>query len=403
MFLSAIPLEQVSEADLQRLIAEGVRENRDLEFKREVGATREAKQEFLKDVISFANTAGGHLIIGMDAEAGVASALTGLKRTQTADSEKLRLENLVRDGVEPRLVGVRIHEVSLPDDNYALVIKIPASWNPPHRVSYNGANRFYARNSAGAYELSVEQIRSAFLGGAELERRLDDFRLTRLARLGTDQGGVGISGKGKLIVQTVPLATRQENFDLSGINKKLHEFLPPRAVHGINYRYNMDGFLLHGATRGGDPPTSYTQVFRNGCVEIAVGDYVYSRDKDGKQRLLCDGPSLSREMAGAIETAIAASFSLGATPPIAVMVSFTEGIGSILRLGDGLMAFPEKVLDRNALLFAPVVVQEAPLQQGWQKGFRPVFDSLWNAFGYPRCDSLFDNAGNWTGIPTRWQ
>jgi hypothetical protein len=61
------------------------------------------------------------------------------------------------------------------------------------------------------------------------------------------------------------------------------------------------------------------------------------------------------------------------------------------------------VLDRNALLFESLVIQEGQLQKGWQKVLRPLFDSLWNAFGYPRCPVLFDQAGNWTGVPPCWR
>lgn len=403
MFLSAIPLERVSEADLQRLVTDGVRESRDLDFKRDaIGDDRDAKREFLRDVTSFANTAGGHLIIGMEESTGVADALIGLK-ARPPDDEKLRLENVIRDGVEPRLVGVGIREVILSGGGYALVIKIPVSWNPPHRVAFGGTNRFYARNSAGAYELSVEQLRSAFLGGAELERRLEDFRFTRLARLETGQGGVGIAGKGRLVVQAVPLANQEEPLDLSVAEQQLGKFLPPQTGSGINYRYNLDGFLLHGATADGGPPTSYIQLFRNGCVEIAVGGYLWSKSTGTNHRLFCAGQNLNSDLADTIETAIAGSFLLGATPPVAVMVSFLDGAGSVLSLDEGRVSLHDKVLDRNAVLFEPLVIQEGQLQQGWQKVLRPVFDSLWNAFGYSRCPFLFDQAGNWTGVPPRWR
>lgn len=403
MFLSAIPLERVFEADLQRLIIDGVRESRDLDFKRDaVGDDRDAKREFLRDVTSFANTAGGYLIVGMAEAAGVADTLIGLT-ARPPDDEKLRLENLIRDGVEPRLVGVRIREVILSGGGYALVVKVPASWNPPHRVAFGGTNRFYARNSAGAYELSVEQLRSAFLGGAELEQRLEDFRVSRLARLETGQRGVGIAGKGKLVVQAVPLANQEDPFDLSVAERQLGKFLPPRAESGISYRYNLDGFLLHDATADSDPPRSYTQLFRNGGVEIAVGGYLGLKKVGEKNLLLCAGRSLNSDLVDIIETALAGAFLLGATPPVAVMVSFLDGAGSVLSLDEGRLSWHNKVLDRNVLLFEPLVIQEGQLQQGWQKVLRPVFDSLWNAFGYPRCPLLFDQTGNWTGVPASWR
>jgi hypothetical protein len=213
---------------------------------------------------------------------------------------------------------------------------------------------------------------------------------------------VCITGEGKLVVQAVPLANREEPFDRSVAERQLGNLQPPRAG-GIAYRYNLDGFLLHGATADSDPPTSYTQLFRNGSVEIAVGGYLWREAVGGNQRLFCAGRSLNSDLADTIETAIAGSFLLGATPPVAVMVSFLGGAGSILSLDDGRMSLHGKVLDRNALLFEPLIIQEGLLQQGWQKGLRPVFDSLWNAFGYPRCPVLFDQAGNWAGVPPGWR
>jgi hypothetical protein len=38
----------------------------------------------------------------------------------------------------------------------------------------------------------------------------------------------------------------------------------------------------------------------------------------------------------------------------------------------------------------------------WQEVLRPVFDGLWNAYGYPRCSDLFDDDGRWTGLPAAW-
>ena len=183
MAISAIPLDQVSEADLQRLVDNRVPENITLEFKREAyGANDQAKKEWLKDISALANTAGGDLIIGVEEEDGVASKLVGISST-TADEEIRRLEAILQDGLEPRLIGTQIRPVDLSAGGFVLVVRVLRSWNAPHRVVYQRSNRFYGRNAVSAFELGVEQLRNAFLGVAETERQLTDFRLERLMRL----------------------------------------------------------------------------------------------------------------------------------------------------------------------------------------------------------------------------
>ena len=71
-----------------------------IEYKRDNYAINDAgKRELLKDVSSFANTHGGHLIIGMNEDAGVPSEISPLK-IDDADKERQRMESLVRDGIE---------------------------------------------------------------------------------------------------------------------------------------------------------------------------------------------------------------------------------------------------------------------------------------------------------------
>jgi predicted HTH transcriptional regulator len=175
--INTISLEQITEQHLNTLIENRVPESRDLEFKRDqIGRDDAAKKEFLKDVSALANTAGGDLIIGMGEVDGVAASLHGIMAVP-ADDEMRRLEAILQDGLEPRLIGTRIQAVLLTGGGYVLVIRIQASWNAPHRVIYQRSNRFYGRNAAGTYEFGVEQLRAAFLVAPETERRLTDFRV----------------------------------------------------------------------------------------------------------------------------------------------------------------------------------------------------------------------------------
>jgi hypothetical protein len=102
MALLDIPLDRISEADLRRLIAAGAAESLYVDYKQATYGGKEADHaELLADVSSFANTAGGDLVIGVAEAGGVPNAIVQL--TGNADDERRRLEDIARTGLEPRI------------------------------------------------------------------------------------------------------------------------------------------------------------------------------------------------------------------------------------------------------------------------------------------------------------
>ena len=72
-------LIDVVEADVGHLVEDAQAEGVHLEFKRDSYGNADAdKKEFLKDLWSFANSSGGHLLIGVDEAQGVASAVSSV-------------------------------------------------------------------------------------------------------------------------------------------------------------------------------------------------------------------------------------------------------------------------------------------------------------------------------------
>ena len=66
MSIARTNFDDVSEADLVALIQAGKPEGLDIEYKRDpYGPADKDRKEAAKDITSFANTHGGHLIIGM--------------------------------------------------------------------------------------------------------------------------------------------------------------------------------------------------------------------------------------------------------------------------------------------------------------------------------------------------
>src|SRR5262249_37659471 len=142
------PLEQITLADLRELIQEKWPEGKAIDYKRDMyGKTDADKKELLKDVSSFANTDGGNLIIGMDEAGGIPTAIPGVAITDV-DAEKLRLEETIRRGIEPR-IDFAIHTVDAGSGAVIFIIRVRESWILPHRVVYQGKfGEFWARNSA---------------------------------------------------------------------------------------------------------------------------------------------------------------------------------------------------------------------------------------------------------------
>jgi hypothetical protein len=63
MALTNIPLGEITEDHFQRLIAAQAAESLQVEYKRETyGTNDDQRREFLADVSSFANSAGGDLV-----------------------------------------------------------------------------------------------------------------------------------------------------------------------------------------------------------------------------------------------------------------------------------------------------------------------------------------------------
>jgi hypothetical protein len=73
MAVTRLDFDNIKVADLQELVDAGATESQVLEFKRDAYGSADAdKKELLKDVSSFANMHGGHLVIGIEGAQGVA-------------------------------------------------------------------------------------------------------------------------------------------------------------------------------------------------------------------------------------------------------------------------------------------------------------------------------------------
>src|SRR5437899_1646088 len=104
------PLNSINEHDLEVLIAQKENESKSIEYKAALPLDVEkGKDEFRKDVTAFANSAGGDLVVGVDAPKGVPEAISGFNiGSLTPEQYTLRLTEIIQSRVKPRLQGIGI-------------------------------------------------------------------------------------------------------------------------------------------------------------------------------------------------------------------------------------------------------------------------------------------------------
>lgn len=386
-----VSFDKLQESDLQDLITNQVREGKTIEYKSKLpGNSDSDKKEYLADVSSLANTAGGDLIFGVEETDGVPSSVTGLTLSDT-DKELQRLDNMLQSGLEPRLPVVIIQPVQLASRNVVLVIRVARSWIAPHRVVFKGSGKFFARNSSGKYPLDVDELRIAFTLSSDIELRIRDFRSDRLARLiGEEMPALILDGP-RLVLHLLPLAA------FSGVSppdirpffsREGNSLLPFKADRGggLEYRMNLDGVVVCTGSR--DLSLSYVQLFRTGSIESVcafppgpAGPRLPARDYE-------------RELTRMLPDYLSVLEQLDIIPPVYLFLSFLGMQGCILGLREEWMATEPPACDREHLLLPEVVIDRYDLEPA--SILRPTLDVVWNAFGLERSLN-FDAAGNWIG------
>ena len=197
------PVESLTQADLAGLISNGVREDRTLDFKRDLKIeTPSEKQEFVKDATALANTIGGHIVFGMDEVDGIATEIVPIAGLNL-DDEVLRLDSCLRDGAAPRVPGVKFQRVSVTGGE-VLVVRVPKSWTGPHMIKAN--SKFYQRASNGGFPMDVSQIRDAFLNADSVHDQVRRFRTDRLRVIEDGKAFDGMAGQAAIVLHVCSLA-----------------------------------------------------------------------------------------------------------------------------------------------------------------------------------------------------
>lgn len=381
------PLQQITADDIQALLSNKVPEGRSLDYKLTLPGNRDTdKKEFLADVSSFANAAGGHLLFGINEQEGVPVTIEGLVGADL-DAEILRLENLARDGIEPRIPGIHMRAVDVGDGKPVLIIHVPKSWMGPHMVTFKNTSKFHIRNSAGKYQMDVSEIRSAFSLSEGLPKKVETFRNERLARIIAGETPVPVMDNAKVVLHLVPLSafTPFQQINPSDLYQN-NQLLSPLRHHGMSPRINFEGLVSYSP--GTHPEhIGYCQTFRTGIIE-AVDAYTIRQNEHN----VIPSVTLVQEIEEGVGKYLQALKALEVPEPAILQLSILGADGYKLADGQNWDWQSQPAVDREMLILPDVLIED--YEGDVHAIIKPILDALWQTCGYFGC-SWYDPEGNW--------
>lgn len=282
------PIEDINADDIAMLISNKVPESKTIEYKAGISLKKdEEKKEFLYDISSFANASGGDILFGVaeGEEKGIPQSMEGIE--ENMDELKLKIENMLRDSIVPRIVNLKIKGIPVQNGKNIMIIRVPRSFNSPHQVTYQRVDRFYSRSNSGKYILDVHELRNAFLLSESLVQRMKAFINDRLARIVAGETFVDIPETAKIILHFLPVSA----FDNQHINLSVDDIKNkspfPLGGGSSDRRVNLEGVLNFTQLPGKSICDAYLQVYRTGILETVNANIL--GPSNGKKQIYTDG------------------------------------------------------------------------------------------------------------------
>lgn len=400
-----MPLPDIDAARLESLRENEVAESRTLDYKERLPENGDDKKDLLQDVTAFANSVGGDLIYGVrerrekNQATGEPEAIVGLNlATETLDQAVLRIENMLLDGIEPRVSGARVLPIRRGGDPPCLLIRVPRSTLGPHWVAYRGARRFYGRGDAGNFLLDWGQIREGFVEAHGAQERLARFRRERVIRLLAGETPIPTAAGAKIIFHALPLSPVDvwPAFRTLDVPTQVIDGMAPLGGSPSNWRYNLDGFVVHTVRTELEQQT-YSQCFRDGGLE---GFGPLGGDVKGRGFY---GHNVEVPVLRALVHYQRLWQRLGVVGPMMLALT-VSGVRGAKILGRSEQSIEhDATFEHDVTMLPELVVPDAtatgegkPAILAAGRLLRPLFDLLWNAGGWEQSPWYDSTTGEWT-------
>lgn len=270
-----------------------------------------------------------------------------------------------------------------------MIVRTEKSWNPPHRVTFKGHDKFYSRSTNGKYALDVEELRNIFNLSATTAERIRNFRIDRINKILADDTPIPLLSLPRTVLHIVPLISINPGqvYDITYVYR-FPDKLPTVQKLMDDRRYNVDGIITFSMEIKGRY-YAYTQLFKNGIIESTNASLL----EPSKAGLSIPG--------GLFESKLIQSFSaylslMKESPielPAYVFLSVLGVRGYKMETSER-RTFQVFLIDRDHLILPETIVSNYDAKA--KDILRPCFDSVWNACGYSRC-LFYDKDGNLKG------
>lgn len=386
-----LTLPQLTEAFLAQVCEEQWPETQTLEFKAILPLNGEdARQEFRKDVCALANADGGDLVFGISEKAGRANAILAINGVD-ADATKRRLQQILESKVEPRIHGIQFHACPVAAGGFVLILRIPSSYEGPHRFGPIAEHRFPIRNDTSTTDMTYDQLRNTFGRESTLLEKAAQFRARRVSRIVSGQTPRKLAAGVIMAVHIVPMCglAGRANVDIAGIAASF-DILRVEANSSWKRNANLDGVVMYPYE---DPngEDCYSQIFRNGCFEIVKNVKYDSQPRTGSAWVI--GEWIGEHLRCGFQAYLAAAPKMEIQGPIVLSLSLIGTAGTTLTLSS--RSSTNRPIVEDQLDIPEVLIDGTSEDLDLDKITRPIMDVLYQCYGRNNCH-FYDANGKWS-------
>jgi hypothetical protein len=181
--LFSLSFQDIRIGDVQELLANGgYPESEQVEYKEYVpgrdgpdqwhadpnrGISEYARDKLLAEIVAFANTHGGHFIVGIQESADRPKRAVAIRAVNACADLADRLRQAAFANIEPRLAALQVKSVPTDEQgNGVLVVRVPQSRGAPHRLMStrsDTARHCYIRRGDSTEALTMREIQDLTL------------------------------------------------------------------------------------------------------------------------------------------------------------------------------------------------------------------------------------------------
>lgn len=385
-------IDDITIKDIEYLVENQIQEGISLDYKmKNYEATSGSKKELLKDVTAFANSSGGDLIIGVeDDKYNQAKTIVGIETNNIAVDVN-RIEQVIYNGIEPKLDTVKVRYLEYKDGKYIIIIRVGASPLFPHMVSFQKTNKFYIRKSDKNILLDAYELKNIFLKSENINQNIKNENKKIINKVYSNETILPLDViSPKLIINFIPYNLDRNIKNLQDIKLDFPE-----------QRINFDGVLGYKTNQNG--VESYCQLYRNGIIEfVSTTNKIFLKIQNPYNTLKKEEINVISGNKNGYEYFIIKKCiyffnflkKLNVELPIYMFITILDAKGYRIFYNNGNSIKLTNSIDRDMLELPEIELKYYDIDI--KKAVKDIINMIWNACGVEKSTN-FDSNGNWLG------